>query len=253
MIFAAIYLLSQCHKNNLSDKEIDPTDSSNVVVEPKFKKDSSKSSSATNVKNQIEMKTDSQQANSSLPVTSQSKNSISQNEKQDLANDFSEVPTDLKGLSSYILNLEYYFYAKDVLVSTAIKSIDGAFENGKYPEKKTLEAFAGKYSGFIEYSDTVNTLLILDWNLVLESKFDPVKAQFSLKWNGIERSCNTGEISLLKNITTLSEDDAAILVISCDKSFYMQLYKTKGSMIYGNLYEKKGSQYTRTAFIHFGK
>ncbi|MBC7743087.1 MAG: hypothetical protein H7061_12880 [Bdellovibrionaceae bacterium] len=251
VVLAAIYLMAQCHKKKLSDKEVEPPESSTAVIESKFRNDPIKSSFTTHAKNKIEMKTDTQQANSLLQ-TSESKNSVSQNEKQALANDFPEIPTGIKGLSTYILILEHRFYAQDVLVSTAIKNIGSAFRNGTYPEKKTLEAFAGTYSGWIEYSATENTLLILKWNLVLDNGTDPVKAQFSLKWNGIERSCNAGDRSVLKNITTLSEDNAAILVMSCDKSFYMQLYKTKNSMIYGNLYEKKNDQYIRTAFVHLG-
>ncbi len=68
---------------------------------------------------------------------------------------------------------------------------------------------------------------------------DPVQGTFSFKVDGVEKSCNETTLGPLKNIRLLTEDHGAILVMSCDKSFYMQLYRNSAVGMKGSYFEKQ--------------
>ena len=79
----------------------------------------------------------------------------------------------------------------------------------------------------------------LNWNLRIDNNTDPVQGTFSLKVDGIERICNATKSGPIKNISLLSEKNGAILVMSCDEYFYLQLYRSGSDSINGIYFEKQ--------------
>lgn len=172
------------------------------------------------------------------PVSANPKSEFRQLEDGDYG--YYTTPTFLKGPSFTIFSL---FYPSDVhhsiMPKIEIKDIATAFATGVPPSSEVLKALTleGLFSGRV-WTAAGDPRLSVIWNLKLTSTTNPAQGIFSLKINGIEKSCNATTPGPLQNISFSSDDNGAILVVSCDKSFYMQLYKMGSSFIVGSYFEK---------------
>ncbi len=156
--------------------------------------------------------------------------------------DYAPTPSVLTGQSAKIFSL---FVPEESINDIEIKDIASAFLQGLYPTKNMIkilglnDSFDGTiYIGYeLKYHVT--------WELHINAESISVKGVFSLQMNGVEKSCPVLSFEPLKNFTFLSnEDNGTILVMSCDKSFYMQLYRHSANTISGIYFEKSGTDQT---------
>ena len=154
---------------------------------------------------------------------------------------YEPTPKVLTEMSAKIFSM---FYPTDIKSSilplVEVKDIESAFATGDYPTLSILKALKleGPFSGYVWTDDGVPRLK-LNWNLRIDNNIDPVQGTFSFQVDGVEKSCNATTSGPLKNISLLTEDKGAILVMSCDKSFYVQLYRSNALSIIGSYFEKQ--------------
>lgn len=156
--------------------------------------------------------------------------------------DYAPTPSVLTGQSAKIFSL---FVPEESINDIEIKDIASAFSQALYPNKNIIQILGLNdiFDGtiYIEYELKYH----ITWDLQINSEANPVKGIFSLQMNGVEKSCPAISFGPLKNVTFLSkEDNGTILVMSCDKSFYMQLYRHSANTISGIYFEKSETDET---------
>lgn len=150
--------------------------------------------------------------------------------------DYAVTPKILNGNSAKIFSLTAPHYVIDDIL---IKGIQSAFVNGIYPSLDIIQilGLADIFEGTIYVGSEIE--FEVTWNLYIDAKANPVLGIFSLQINGVEKSCKASASGPLKNVAILSnKDNGTILVQSCDKNFYMQLYRNSANSITGKYFEK---------------
>lgn len=158
-------------------------------------------------------------------------------------------PAFLTGTSARVAT---YVHTKDIIANAALKDIKAAFSRGIYLSKFIVDGLElpGNRWGFVHFHDFNRPQLELSMDLKINSATNPLQGVLSLKVNGVEKSCNTTKMGSLSNISMLSEENSVILVMSCDQSFYMQLYYSGKYDFEGNYYEKnENGSYQPTGIV----
>ncbi len=154
---------------------------------------------------------------------------------------YAPTPKVLAGMSAKIFSMYYPSdIQRSIMPEVEVKDIQSAFSTGVYPTLNMLKALRleGPFSGYVWTDDGVPRLK-LSWNLRIDNDANPVQGIFSFRVDGVEKGCNATTSGPLENISLLAEDNGAILLMSCDKSFYMQLYRSDASSINGGYFEKQ--------------
>lgn len=124
------------------------------------------------------------------------------------------------------------------IIAAAITDINSAFKSGQPLNVQVLQNLKKLRGGLIEFYDG-REQVDFDWSISAET--------LSLKFGERTQSCKASEH--LKGIT---DDSAAILILSCDKNFYIQLYRDSESMYFGNFFERisVNNSYKRSGYVH---
>lgn len=159
-------------------------------------------------------------------------------------------PAFLTGTSAQVASL---VHVNKILVSATIRDIKTAFDKGAYLSKFISEGLHlhGSRRGWVDFDDDQRPFLDLTMDLNVNYQTNPLQGILSLKADQIEKSCNATTVGPLKNISMLSEENSVLLIMSCDKSFYMQLYYYGKKDLTGNFYERNASDgsYRRTGEV----
>lgn len=124
------------------------------------------------------------------------------------------------------------------IMAAAIADIDNVFKNGQPLKVQVLQNLKKLRGGVIEFYDG-REQVDFDWSMSTET--------LSLKFGERMQSCKASE-----HLKGTTDDPAAILILSCDKNFYIQLYRDSESMYFGNFFERisVNNSYKRSGYVH---
>lgn len=155
----------------------------------------------------------------------------------DTTNETQSTQKPLKNTDTAVTNTSFADTRKKIMAA-AITDINSAFKNGQPLSVQVLQNLKKLRGGLIEFYDG-REQVDFDWNISAET--------LSLKFGERTQSCKASE-----HLKSYTDAPAAILILSCDKNFYIQLYRDSEFMYFGNFFERisTNNSYKRSGFAH---